>query len=350
MVKVITIDDVKTIVQFKQLKYFFLELIEQLKIDFSRWQEFKKTPRHATHYPHGVIELMPISDEIELAPSEGYYSFKYVNGHPHNPPRENKLNVVGVGLLAEVATGYPVLISEMTLLTALRTAATSALASSYLSRPNPRSMAMIGAGSQAEFQVLAHHYALGVDQIHYYDTDPEAMTKFAHNLSSYDIELIPAESTFAAIRNVDIITTATADKTKAQILENRWIHPGSYINAIGGDCPGKTELDPAILPRSQIVVENFEQTQYEGEIQHLENPEIYAELWELTSGKKPGRQNDAEIFIFDSVGFALEDYSTLKYIYKIAIKHQLGQTVNLIPELGDPKNLFSLIKPIPRSQ
>ena len=335
MVKIITIDDIKAILQRKQLKFFFLELIEQLRQDFSRWHEFKKTPRHATHYPHGVIELMPISDNQ-------YYSFKYVNGHPANP-NEKKLNVVAIGVLADVTSGYPLMISEMTLLTAFRTAATSALASSYLSRQKPHSMAIIGTGSQAEFQVLAHHFALGIKQIHYYDRDPKAMSKFALNLAAYDLNLFPAANINEAIDNVDIITTATAAKTKTKILENDWVKPGIHINAIGGDCPGKTELDPAILSRSHIVVENLEQTRHEGEIQHLGNNPIYAELWEITSGRKPGRQTSEQIFIFDSVGFALEDYSTLKYIYHLANEYQLGKTINLIPNLFDPKDLFSLV-------
>jgi ornithine cyclodeaminase len=335
MIKIVTIQDIKHIIQRKQLKHFFVELVNRLRADFSRWPEFKKTPRHATHYPHGVIELMPISDET-------YYSFKYVNGHPYNP-QQQKLNVVAVGMLAQVESGYPVLISEMTLLTALRTAATSALASSYLSRPHPVTMAIIGTGSQAEFQVLAHHFALGVQQVHYYDTDPAAMTKFAHNLAGYGLTLIPFTNIPDSLIGVDIITTATAAKAKARILEDAWIYPGLHINAIGGDCPGKTELDPAILTRSRVVVENLEQTRHEGEIQHLKDGKIDAELWEITSGKKPGRQNPEEICVFDSVGFALEDYTTLRYIYELADEYQCGQTVDLIPKLSDPKNLFSLL-------
>lgn len=333
--KIITLDDVKSILQHKKLQNFFIELIERLRQDFARWPEFHKTPRHATHYPHGVIELMPISDGE-------YYSFKYVNGHPNNPAQK-KLNVVAVGLLAEVSSGYPLMISEMTLLTALRTAATSALASGYLAKSKPQSIAIIGTGSQAEFQILAHHFSLGIHQVHYYDRDPAAMTKFSNNLAKYNLELKPAASIPEAIRDADIITTATAAKIQTHILQDDWIQPGMHINAIGGDCPGKTELDPLILTRSKVVVENFEQTRHEGEIQHLPNAEIYAELWEIVTGKKPGRKNQNEIFVFDSVGFALEDYTILKYIYDLSTEYHLGQSLNLIPEIPNPKDLFGLI-------
>lgn len=335
MVKVITIDDIKIIIHRKGLGNFFIELIERLRRDFSRWPEFQKTPRHATHYAHGVIELMPISDNE-------YYSFKYVNGHPNNPS-QGKANVVAIGLLAEVSSGYPLLICEMTLLTALRTAATSALASSYLARPQSRSMAIIGTGSQAEFQILAHHFFLGIQQVNYYDQDAAAMAKFSRNLSKYTLDLRAASNVMDAIDGVEIITTATAAKMKTHILEDRWIQPGVHINAMGGDCPGKTELDPHILWRSHIVVENFSQTQGEGEIQNISDKKIYAELWEIITGKKTGRQTQEEIFIFDSVGFALEDYTILRYIHALAAEYSLGTPIPLLPETSHPKNLFGLL-------
>jgi len=337
VVKIITVDDVKTIIQRKGLEQFFIELIARLRRDFSRWPEFKKTPRLATHFPHGVIELMPICDEQ-------YYAFKYVNGHPYNP-QQKKLTVAAIGVLAEVASGYPLLISEMTLLTAIRTAATSALASSYLARPQPQSFAIIGAGSQAEFQILAHHYALGIQRFKYYDKDRSAMAKLAKNLDRYELELIAASDIPSAIAGAEIITTATADKVQATILKDAWINAGVHINAIGGDCPGKTELDPRILSRGKIVVENLEQTQHEGEIQNLPSGKIYAELWEIVSGQKPGRQTPEELFIFDSVGFALEDYTILRYLDDLTTEYSLGHPIHLIPQIDNPKNLFHLLVP-----
>lgn len=335
MVKIITVDIIQTILQQVGLETFFKELLSQLREDFSRWPDFHKTPRYAAHYPHGVIELMPINDQH-------FFSCKYVNGHPNNPQHQ-KLTVAAIGLLADAASGYPILISEMTLLTALRTAATSALAATYLGPRNSRCAAIIGTGAQAEFQILAQHYILGVEQVQYYDLDQQAMIKFTNNLAPYPLKLIPKENIPAAISGADIITTATAAKKQAIILENEWIQPGVYINAIGGDCPGKTELDPKLLSRSHIVVENLEQTGYEGEIQQQPDLKIYAELWEIVSGQKSGRKTADEIFIFDSVGFALEDFSILKYVFQLADRLQLGQELNLIPSLSDPKNLFQLL-------
>lgn len=335
MVKVVTVEVLQTIINKIGLQTFFHELMNQLRQDFGRWHDFHKTPRYAEHYAHGVIELMPISDQQ-------FFTCKYVNGHPNNP-RAQLLTVAALGLLADIATGYPLLICEMTLLTALRTAATSALAASYLAPHDSKRFAIIGAGAQAEFQVLAHHYTLGVKQIQYYDRDPKAMIKFANNLANYPLQLMPGDDIPSAIQGADIITTATAAKIQTKILQDAWIEPGVYINAIGGDCPGKTELDPKLLMRSKIVVENLQQSQLEGEIQQIPHQSIYAELWEIINGKKSSRQNNQEIFIFDSVGFALEDYSALRYVYQLAQELKLGQELNLIPQLADPKNLFSLI-------
>lgn len=336
MIRVLTIEDVRDLVRKIGLKSFMLRLIEQLERDFSRWNEFDKKPRLASHYPYGVIELMPITDKE-------YYSFKYVNGHPGNT-KHNKLTVVAIGLLAKSAIGYPILISEMTLLTALRTAATSALASKYLARKDVKRFGIIGTGAQSEFQALAHVFALGIDEIYYFDTDPRAMEKFAANLRPFNIDMHPCENAQAVVSHSDIITTATAKKGHAKILLSEWVEKGTHINKIGGDCPGKTELDPSLTAHCKIVVELLEQTRIEGEIQLLSEKNVYAELWEIAAKKKPGRTSGEEITLFDSVGFALEDYSILRFVETLAEEQRVGHMLNMIPDaLDNPKNLFSLL-------
>ena len=332
MVRIITVDDVKNLLRKVTLNTFFTRLIEKLKEDLSRWPDFHKVPRAVSHFDHGVIELMPLW-------GKDYYSVKYINGHPQNP-EQNKQTVVGIGLLADVATGYPVLISEMTFLTALRTAATSALAAQYLAKPNAKTLALIGTGAQSEFQVLAYLNTLGIQTVRYFDLDPHAMEKFAANLAPYPVTLEPCTDIQTAIDGADIITTATAAKKQAHILKDEWITPGVFINALGGDCRGKTELDPKILHRSKIVVEYKEQTQVEGEIQNFDPSEITAELWELVTGQKTARTSDEDITVFDSVGFALEDYTILKLIYSLAEDFHVGHMLDLVPSSKDPKDLF----------
>jgi ornithine cyclodeaminase len=335
MITVITIEDIKKLIHHIGIDNFFRTLTTHLEDAFARWDQFHKSPRHATHMHQGVIELMPTAND-------DLYAFKYVNGHPNNP-KQNKLNVVAVGMLADTHTGYPLMISEMTLLTAFRTAATSALAAKYLARKNGKNIGIIGTGAQAEFQVLAQHALFDIETVRYFDIDPHAMEKFASNLKNQRFTLIACKDAQSVAENVDIITTATAAKAQTTILQNDWMKPGVHINGIGGDCPGKTELDKNILLRAKTVVEFFPQSKIEGEIQQS-NQAIYAELWEIIGGQKAGRTSDAEITLFDSVGFALEDFAILRLIYQLSHEHAIGTAMGLIPDLQNPKDLFGALK------
>jgi ornithine cyclodeaminase/alanine dehydrogenase-like protein (mu-crystallin family) len=173
-----------------------------------------------------VIELMPTSDGLS-------YSFKYVNGHPINA-LGGLQTVVAFGLLAEVSTGYPVLLAEMTMLTALRTAATSAMAARYLAPKGARTMALIGNGAQAEFQALAMKEVVGIDSVRLYDVDWRATDKTLRNLRGRSLDLVVCASAESAVEGAQIITTATADKQFATILTENMVGLGVHLNAIGG--------------------------------------------------------------------------------------------------------------------
>ena len=274
--------------------------------DFVRWESFDKIPRVASHTPIGVIELMPTSDSNE-------YAFKYVNGHPSNPARGYQ-TVTAFGVLADVDNGYPTFEAEMTLLTALRTAATSSMAAKYLARKDSEVMAMIGAGSQSEFQALGFRAALGIERVRIFDIDPDAMEKFRRNIEPLGIEVYMAASVEDALEGADIITTCTADKAQNTILDYSLVRPGVHINGVGGDCPGKTELDARILDDATVFVEFPPQTRIEGEIQNKDDDFEVVELWKVIAGKHAGRTSDEEITLFDSVGFAIEDFSALRYL------------------------------------
>ena len=311
------------------------ELARTIEGDFARWQSFDLVPRLASHTPIGVIELMPTSDGR-------HYSFKYVTGHPSNPARGYQ-TVTAFGALADVYTGYPILLAEMTLLTALRTAATSALVSRYLAREDSRRMAMIGSGSQAEFQALGHRAALGVSELSIWDVDEEAMAKTKRNLDALGFEVRIASGPQEAVSGADVVTTCTADKALATVLFDAWVEPGMHINAIGGDCPGKTELEPAILDRATVFVEHPPQTLIEGEIQHRDPDFPVTEFWQVITGKAPGREQVDQVTIFDSVGFAIEDFSSLRYVHERVATTGHFIDIDLIAEPDDPKDLFGMI-------
>ncbi len=320
---------------------FMERLAGSIEADYLRWSQLHKSPRHATHSSAGVIELMPASDGV-------LYSFKYVNGHPSNTAR-GLLTVTAFGVLSDVATGYPLLVSEMTLATALRTAATSALAARRLARPSSRAMALIGNGAQSEFQAIAFHRMLGIRELRLYDIDPGATAKLRRNLEALELpglSLRSCRSAAEATWGADIVTTATADKRNATILTAQMVAPGMHLNAVGGDCPGKTELDREILlrPDARIVVEYEPQSRVEGEIQQLDAAFPVIELADVVSGRVSVRRNERDVTIFDSVGFALEDFSALRCLYELN-QEQTGErtTLDLVPGLDDPKDLFALV-------
>ena len=309
--------------------------------DFLRWQSFDKSARLASHSRDGVIELMPIADAKT-------YTFKYVNGHPKNTAL-GLSTVMAFGVLADVATGVPLLISELTLTTALRTAATSAVAARALARPESRVMALIGNGAQSEFQALAFHHLLGIEEIHLYDIDAGATAKLMRNLQSNPdtatLRLRACGSIAEAVQDADIVTTVTADKTNAAIITAGMLKPGTHLNAVGGDCPGKTEIYADALRAAKVFVEYEPQTRVEGDLQQMGPDFAVTELWQVLSGEKAGRDSAAQITMFDSVGFALEDFSALRYLYDTAQSLAVGGSIPLIPRLDDPKNLYQLVRP-----
>lgn len=310
-------------------------LVDELDRDFRRWESFDKTPRIASHTPFGVIELMPTSDHET-------YGFKYVNGHPSNPARGFQ-TVTAFGVLADVHNGYPTFLAEMTILTALRTAATSALAARTLARHDSRVMAMIGAGSQAEFQALAFRTTLGIDRLRVFDVDPDAVAKLARNLLPLGFTIEVAGSVAEALDGADIVTSCTADKARATVIADEFVRPGMHLNAIGGDCPGKTELDAAILDRSAVFVEYTPQTRIEGEIQQRPADFAVTELWEVLTQRRAGRTDNEQVTVFDSVGFAIEDFSALRYVRDRVVGTEFAQRIDLVADPDDPKDLFGLV-------
>jgi ornithine cyclodeaminase len=319
-------------------------LIEQaanhLTDAYRRWDQFSKSSRIALHRKEGDIELMPAADD-------DYYTFKYVTGFPGNPVL-GLPNVLAFGALASAETGEPLLLCDMAIATAIRTAAMSALVARHLARGDSRSMAVIGCGAQSDFQILAFKALLGIKKFYLYDIDLAAINKVIWNLSNLGIEFVLPDYSIndhqAAIRSIldrhpDIVTTITADKTNATILTIDMIKPGMHINAVGADAPGKTELDKRILKRARVVVEFEPQARVEGEIQQMHPDFPITEFHEIARGIKPGRENAKDVTIFDSTGFALSDYALLRLLYDKVREHGLGAIFNLVP-VEDVKNLL----------
>ena len=336
LVPFVSVDHMMQLINHTGLTQMMIGLSEYIESDFKRWELFDKTPRVASHSAEGVIELMPTSDgEV--------YGFKYVNGHPKNT-KDGLQTVTAFGLLADVTTGYPVLLSEMTLLTALRTAATSAMAAKFLAPKDATTMAMIGNGAQSEFQSLAMQAICGITHVRLYDVDPLATQKAAGHLAAAGLKVTACKTAQEAIEGADIITTCTADKQYATILTDNMVGSGVHINAIGGDCPGKTELHRDILLRSDIFVEFPPQTRIEGEIQQLPDDYPVQQLWKVITGQTAGRRSEAQITLFDSVGFAIEDFSSLRYIRDLIQGTNFFSPLDMLADPDDPRDLYGMLK------
>ena len=335
VVPFVSVDHMMKLVLATGIERFLTDLAAYIEKDFRRWTIFDKTPRLASHSRDGVIELMATSDGR-------FYSFKYVNGHPGNM-RRGLQTVTAFGMLADVASGYPLLLSEMTILTALRTAATSALAARYLAPRGARTMAIIGNGAQSEFQALAFKALLGVDRLRLYDIDIAASQKCARNLEGRGFDIVICASGEGAVEGAQIITTATADKQYATILTDNMVGAGVHINAVGGDCPGKTELHRDILLRSDIFVEFAPQTRVEGEIQQLDPDHPVIELSQVIAGEAQGRTSAEQVTLFDSVGFAIEDFSALRYVNDRLPGTGFCVDLDLLADPDEPRDLFGML-------
>jgi ornithine cyclodeaminase len=335
-IRFVSVENMMKLVHSIGVETMLKDLARYIEDDFRRWEQFDKTPRVASHSAEGVIELMPTSDGED-------YGFKYVNGHPSNT-KDGLQTVTAFGLLARVDTGYPELLTEMTVLTALRTAATSAMVASHLAPKGSKVMAMIGNGAQSEFQALAMRAICGIDTLRLYDIDRAATDKVVRNLTGKGFDLVPCATPQEAIEGAQIITTCTADKQYATILTDNMVGAGQHINAIGGDCPGKTELHRDILSRSDVFVEYPPQTRIEGEIQQMPDDFPVTEMWQVITGAAPGRTSDRQITLFDGVGFAIEDFSALRYLRDKLQDHPYFQELDIIADPDDPRDLFGMLQ------
>jgi ornithine cyclodeaminase len=218
------------------------------------------------------------------------------------------------------------------------------MAARHLAPKNSKVMAMIGNGAQAEFQALAMKSVVGIEEVRLYDIDPKATEKTVRNLRDSGLRVVSCANSQDAIEGAHIITTCTADKANATILTDNMVGVGIHINAIGGDCPGKTELHKDILVRADTFVEFEPQTRIEGEIQQMDAGYPVTELWRVLSGDAEGRREGRQITLFDSVGFATEDFSALRYVYSKLQGTDFFQEIDILADPDDPRDLFGMLQ------
>jgi ornithine cyclodeaminase/alanine dehydrogenase len=278
------------------------------------------------------------------ATDEKVYSCKIVNTHPKNPRRFKIPSVVATGMLFDSHTGYPIMVIESTLLTTLRTATSSAIATKYLARPNNKIIGIIGNGAEALPHLHAISLVRSINNVCIYDIDKDASQSFKGSAKKLlpGIDIFICENAREVSRRSDILVTLTTkERNSSPLVLTEWIRHGTHINAVGGDSSKQIELEKSLLEKSKLVVDFRDDALLEGESHQVGEKKIYADLSQLVAKLKKGRSNDQEITVFDSVGFGMLDLQTYKLVYNIAKKLGLGKKANVAGNPRDCKNLYS---------
>lgn len=259
---------------------------------------------------------------------------KLVNVHPQNPTLYNLPTVMATILLFDPKSGKPFCIMNGTWITGARTGAAAAVATKHLARGDSESIGIIGAGFLARFHLEAFSKVMNIRKIFVYDIVKAKAERLAREYEQkLDANIYIVDTPREAVEFVDVLATLTP--ARGPIVKNEWVREGVHINAMGADAPGKQELDPEILKRAKIVVDDIEQASHSGEVNLplsqgiITLNHIYAELGEIVAGIKKGRESEKEITVFDSTGLAIQDVIVAYYVYTEAIKKGIGIKIQL---------------------
>ena len=312
------------------------EVIEAVEAAFR-----EKALGHAQMPPKVYLIYEQYGGDLRVMPSclerLGVSAVKVVNSHPQNPRRFNLPTVMAVIILVDPATGAPLSIMNGTWITAMRTGAAGGVAAKYLANEKPERVGLVGAGMQARTQLMALLSIYDrIDEVRVWSRSEERRKSYASEMTALygdRAEIIPVETVRDAVVDADIIVTTTP--SRKPLVSDEWISEGIHITCIGADAPGKEELDPAILKRARIFVDDWEQCLHSGEINVpiaegiITRDDISGELGEVVAGLRPGRRSPDEITVFTSTGLAVQDAVTAKLVYEKALAKGLGRWIDM---------------------
>ena len=267
----------------------------------------------------------------------GISAVKIVNVHPKNPVEYDLPTVMAVITLIEPSTGAPIAIMGGTTITDMRTGAAGAVAAKYLARKDSRIMGLVGAGAQARTQLLALLEIFDFDEIRVWSRTEESKKRFIAEIQeglSSRIQVIPVESIGEAVKKADVVVTTTP--SRKPLVTNDMVSAGMHISCIGADAVGKEELDPEILKRAKIVVDDWAQASHSGEInvplsnRVISKENIWGEIGKIVAGLKSGRQGRDEITVFASTGLAVQDAVTAEIAYRKALANKVGRFIRIV--------------------
>jgi alanine dehydrogenase len=279
-------------------------------------------PDGGFHVKTGVLDLQ-----------RPYFAAKVNGNFPENQKRFGRPTIQGVIVLCDAERGTPLAVMDSREITSLRTAAATAVAAKYLAPRNSKTVTICGCGIQGRVQVKALTRVLHLQTIFAYDQNEEQRLRFAQEVTRDLGTTVTAVTDLAvAVRKSDICVTCTP--SRRPLLDSGDVSPGTFIAAVGADHPEKQELHPNLIGKSKIVADVLQQCAAMGDLHHaldagvITEADVYAELGEVVAGKKPGRESDEEIIIFDSTGMALQDVAAAAFVYEKAERQGSGVRFN----------------------
>ena len=279
---------------------------------------------------NGDLRIMPC-----YLPNMGEAGVKCVNVHPDNPHVHDLPTVMAMIELVDPATGFPLAIMDGTWITNMRTGAAGGVATKYLARKDSKTLGIVGAGKQAYTQLMAINEVMDIEEVIVYCRTCSSREDFAKRVSEiYGIPVRAVDTPKKAVENMDVVVTVTP--VNHPVIKTEWISPGTHINAMGADAPGKQEIESSALLKAKIFIDCWEQASHSGEINVpvseglIQQEDISGKLGDVIIGKNPGRTSDDEITIFDSTGLAVQDITTAWTVYEKARDHNLGRRINFL--------------------
>ncbi|MBS7649047.1 alanine dehydrogenase [Candidatus Bathyarchaeota archaeon] len=282
---------------------------------------------------NGDLRAMPsYLEELDIS------AVKVVNSHPDNREKHGLPTVMATIILIDPKSGFPFAIMGGTTITDMRTGAAGGIAAKYLARRDSKVVGMVGAGAQARTQLMALLEVFSsIEEIRVWSRSEKTRRDFKSEMEAkygHLCKIITTGSVKEAVNGADIIVTTTPSRTP--LVMDEWVQPGTHLNCIGADAPGKEELDPLILKRAKIVVDDWEQASHSGEINVplsrgiISREDVWAELGEVVAGKKPGRTSSEEITVFVSTGLAIQDAVTANLVYQRALERGIGKRIKIV--------------------
>jgi len=290
-------------------------------------------PEHGGDFRAMPVYIPELSSSVPGRDPVAAAGVKWVNAHPDNPKRHRLPAVIAVFTLSAPETGLPLAIMDATELTRFRTGAAAAVATKHLARDDARTLGVIGCGAQAAALIRCHEQVRTFEEVRLHDTDANKSAALVDDLAEH-CELTCRTATLAEAADSDVVCTLTPSRTP--FVQRELIRPGTHINALGADAPGKQELDARILSDAEIYLDDLTQASESGEVNvpisrgDLKPDEISGTLGQVVAGIIRGRSDVGQITVFDSTGLAVQDLAVAHKVYETACKNGLGTETDLV--------------------